>query len=283
MWERNEGATTALPQYPTISSVLRLPSRTVAGVRGLRPRQPGSRRGWSSANGVPDIEQALGYDLDERIVWALDTQGRLVGVDLQSGAWRAYLGGVERVAVGPDGTVFVVDTAGQLHPAHPALTAQAGPALRHPAHRASRGDQRTGPRRHHRQHSRRTTDFRRAGGSTRPGAGKGPSPRRWGELAASGQDDDVLLLRTSDGATLSTVDLPGPAIALAFESLGHRLYGLVGDAVVVIDRFSGDRIATIDLDRQGRDAARSERPLEVWCGRAAPIRCGCWTSPRRGV
>jgi len=63
----------------------------------------------------------------------------------------------------------------------------------------------------------------------------------------------VVLFRTSDGTTQNTVDLPGPPIALTFSPSGHRVYGLVGDAVVVIDRFSGDRIATIELDRQGRE------------------------------
>src|SRR5262245_42837618 len=102
----------ALPAVAGISSVLRLPSdggRVIA----LKPDSLTSA-GWSSSNGVPDIEQALGYDLDERIVWALDTQGRLIGIDLQSGAWRSYLTGVGRAALGPDGPVFVVDTAGQL-------------------------------------------------------------------------------------------------------------------------------------------------------------------------
>jgi hypothetical protein len=50
-----------------------------------------------------------------------------------------------------------------------------------------------------------------------------------------------------------TMDLPGPPIDLAFSPSGHRVYGLVGDAIVVLDRFSGDRLSTIDLDRQGRE------------------------------
>ncbi len=241
----------ALPAIAGISSVLRLPSdggRVIAlSPDSLTPA------GWTSANGVPDIEQALGYDLDERIVWALDTQGRLIGVDLQSGAWRAYQGGVERVSVGPDGTVFVIDTSGQLIRLSRRSPLRLGQAFKtQPVvlRGAING-----------QALVVTTDTVRAArlisaermGPPAP-VGDGPfTATFWGELAASGQGDDVLLLRTSDGSTVNTVDLPGPAIALAFSPSGHRMYGLVGDAVVVVDRFSGDRLATINLDHEGRE------------------------------
>ncbi|HKP29017.1 MAG TPA: SPOR domain-containing protein [Gemmatimonadales bacterium] len=241
----------ALPAVAGISSVLRLPADG-GRVTALRPDSL-TPAGWTSSNGVPDIEQALGYDLDERIIWALDTQGRLIGVDLQSGAWRSYLSGVERVSVGPDGTVFAVDTAGRLMRLTRRSPLRMGAAFREPpvvlrgaingqalvvATDSGRSARLISP-----EHS----------GPAAP-VGNGPfAATFWGELAATSHDDDVVLFRTSDGATQSTIDLPGPPIALAFSPSGHRVYGLVGDAVVVIDRFSGDQIATIDLDRQGRE------------------------------
>ena len=249
--EGNPNSAPALPAIAGISSVLRLPSdggRIVA----FSPDSL-TLAGWSSAKGVPDIEQALGYDLDERIVWALDTQGRLVGVDLQSGAWRAYLGGVERVTVGPDGTVFVVDTAGQLvrlmrrSPLRMGQTFTTPPVVLRGAINGQALVVSTDSIR-----AARLISTERAGPPAPVGDGPFTSTF-WGELAATGQDDELLLLRTSDGTTLTTVDLPGPAIALAFSPSGHRVYALVGDAIVVVDRFSGDRLATVDLDRQGRE------------------------------
>jgi hypothetical protein len=241
----------ALPAVAGISSVLRFPSDggrvTALSPDSLKPA------GWSSVNGVPDIEQALGYDLDERIVWALDSQGRLIGVDLQSGAWRAYLAGVQRVAVGPDGTVFVVDTAGSLVRLSRRSPLRVGDALKTPPlvlRGAING-----------QALVVATDSVRSARLISPERSTPPAPvgdgpfaaTFWGELAATGQDDDVVLFRTSDGSTMSMVDLPGPPIALAFSPSGHRLYGLVGDAIVVVDRFSGEKLGIIDLDRQGRE------------------------------
>ena len=241
----------ALPAVAGISSVLRLPSDG-GRVTALRPDSL-IPAGWSSSNGVPDIEQALGYDLDERIIWALDTQGRLIGVDLQSGAWRSYLAGVQRVSVGPDGTVFAVDTTGQLVRLTRRSPLRMGEAFKKPPvvlRGALNG-----------QALVVATDSGRTARLISPEHSSPPTPvgngpfaaTFWGELAATTKDDDVVLFRTSDGTTQTTVDLPGPPIALAFSPSGHRVYGLVGDAIVVIDRFSGDRIATIDLDRQGRE------------------------------
>jgi len=63
----------------------------------------------------------------------------------------------------------------------------------------------------------------------------------------------VLLVRTADGTTAKTMAVPGPPIDLAFSPSGHRIYGLVGHTIVALDRFSGDRLATIDLHRPGRE------------------------------
>jgi hypothetical protein len=241
----------ALPAVAGISSVLRLPSEG-GRVTALSPDSL-TPAGWSSVNGVPDIEQALGYDLDERIIWALDTQGRLIGVDLQSGAWRAYLGGVARSDVGPDGTVFVVDTVGQLvrltrrSPLRIAEGFKTPPVVLRGAINGQALVVASDSVR-----AARLISAERAGAAAP--VGDGPfAATFWGELAATSQADEVVLFRTSDGSTQNAVDLPGPPIALTFSPSGHRVYGLVGDAIVVVDRFSGDRLSTIELDRQGRE------------------------------
>jgi hypothetical protein len=65
---------------------------------------------WASQS-VPAIRRALGVNLDERLLWALDTQGNLVGIDLETRLVRRRLAGVIAGSVGPDGSLYVVDSS----------------------------------------------------------------------------------------------------------------------------------------------------------------------------
>ena len=196
----------------------------------------------------------LGYDLDERIVWAVDDDARLVGIDLASGGWRTYLSGIRRAAVGPDGSVLVVDSANRLvrlQRRTPAVLSASfkkaplalwgainGQAL------AVTEDSATGLR---------LISIERAGPPASVGDGE-VAPSFWGEIAAVTEGDLLRLVRTSDATTLRTIGLPGPPAQVLFSPSGHRVLALVDDQVVVADRFSGRRLPSITVPGFSRQA-----------------------------
>jgi len=90
-------------------------------------------------------------------------------------------------------------------------------------------------------------------GVTTP-VGDGPiTATFWGELLAVGTDDGIRLIRTVDGGLVRAIRLPDPAQALIFSPSGHRLYALLEDVVQVFDRFSGDRLTSINLPGAARE------------------------------
>src|SRR5439155_3039116 len=64
---------------------------------------------WSSQRPVAAVRRPLGADTDERVLWALDVQGNLFSVDLESGAVRTVLPGVSAGVLGPDGSLYLAD------------------------------------------------------------------------------------------------------------------------------------------------------------------------------
>ena len=210
--------------------------------------------GWSSSGGVPALARALGYDLDERIVWAVDENARLVGIDLESGGWRTYLSGVRRAAVGPDGSVLVVDSSGRLVRLQRRTPAVLSASFRRPPVAlwgaingqalALSADSAPGVR---------LISPERSGPPA--SVSEGPvAPSFWGEIVAVSEGDQLRLVRTTDGSTLRTIDLPGPPAQVLFSPSGHRVYALVGDEVTVADRFSGERLQSIALPGEARQA-----------------------------
>jgi hypothetical protein len=59
------------------------------------------------------VAQALGTDLDDRIVYALTAKGEVIGIDLISRQSRPYLSRTTMVSGSPDGTVLGIDSAGR--------------------------------------------------------------------------------------------------------------------------------------------------------------------------
>ena len=68
---------------------------------------------WSIESGIPAIARGLGTDLEEKIVYAVDTRGRLIGIDLYAQRTRTYLAAADELVSAPDGTIYGLDSAGR--------------------------------------------------------------------------------------------------------------------------------------------------------------------------
>lgn len=236
----------SLPALGGITTILRLPAEG-GTILGYTPDSLNTLD-WQSGRGIPPLRAVLGYDLDGRIVWAVDARDRLVGIDLEAGQARAYIDGVRQATVGPDGAAFVVDTGGRtlrlLRRATTVMPAQfqAPPTALFGGlgGRVLAVERATAPG------EARLISEDRAG--TAVPLGGGPvAATFWGELMAVAERDEVALLRSSDGNPVRRLRLSRPAEVLGFSPSGHRLYALEGDRLQWFDRFTGDRLGTLDL------------------------------------
>ncbi len=239
----------ALPALAATATVLRLPSAggTVIGYLpdSLKPA------GWESAPGIPPVARPLGFDLDQRLVYFLDTRQRLVGLDLEAGVSRVYLTGVRLAQVGPDGAAYAVDSAERLSrvarravtPFHPLETAPAA------LFGAQNGQVVTLIRR---EASALRLESAEQAGVPIP-VGDGPvTATHWGEVVAVARGDEVQLVRPSAPDRSRRVDVPREVAAMAFSPSGHRLYILdASGGVHAVDRFSGSRLGSLTLPGPG--------------------------------
>jgi len=191
---------------------------------------------WSSLP-LPAVRRALGANLDERLVWALDAQGNLIGVDLESRLVRKGPTGVRLGSVGPDGSLYLADAT--LHivrmgrreevkfhdplPAapralYPAVNDQVVAITSRPARLITAGaDQ---------QAHIDTIPTGEVAATT------------WGDLVAVANDSGVKLYET--GGQRNQRSLPiDHAKRIAFSPSGHRLYvSRDDDKIKVVDRFT---------------------------------------------
>ncbi len=229
---------------------------------------------WDGPSSLPEISRALGFDLNDQMVYAVTTDTVVIGIDLLARRSRAYLAKANHLSGTADGVVLGLDSARRpLRFSNRDLT----------TFRATVGG---------------GADVRlvRAQGTRlsayAPGSrslqliGEDGELHRYdvpaGHLASS-WFGDILAITTDSGLSLvqpsremnDFVELGGTPISSAFSPSAHRIYvaRARGD-VVVLDRFSRDELATIDLpgaprelrpDRSGRWLlARAEVGDSVW-------------------
>jgi hypothetical protein len=225
----------------------------------------------------------LGIDLDQRIVYYIDQQRRLVGLDLEARVARPYVDEVRLAEVGPDGSAYAVDSGGRVirvsrrastvFPARFETPPSPTPSASHGTLFGTLNGQMvavTGDS----VPALRLLSLEQSGDPV-PLAGGVVAATWWGELVAAASGDGVLLLSPNDPARTSRISLPGQVVSLAFSPSGHRLYVLTAEATVhAFDRFTRDRRSTLELpgparalrvDRTGRwMLARPEIGDSVW-------------------
>ena len=194
--------------------------------------------GWSVTK-VPAIRRYIGVDLDQGLVYALDSARALVAIDLRARRARILRKGVRNAALGPDGTLFAVDTTGRvtevrgrrpltLTDALPAsATALVGTASGHLLVLPT-------PRRPD------LTVFEPEGpGETFTVPSGRATATLAGDLVAVAADSAVVLADPSGAKKPDLIDVSGHARAVMFSPSGHRLYvGRDNDDVMAFDRYS---------------------------------------------
>lgn len=96
---------------PDEGSLLRLPSE--GGGAQLYQANTLTPLNWELRGTMAPVVRALGTDLDDRMVYAVDQAGEVIGLDLVARRERTYLTDVRRITGTADGTVLAVDSTGR--------------------------------------------------------------------------------------------------------------------------------------------------------------------------
>ncbi len=238
-----------LPAVAGQASLLRFPS----GGGPVWAYRPDSliAAGWTSYP-VPAIRKVLGADLDERLLWAVDSRDSLIAIDLETRTARPRLGRVVAGTVGPDGSLYLANRsrrivrfarreAAAFHDSLPAqvqglfaaindqVVAVIGPPLRLIT---------------------ATTD-QVVHSTTLPPGDVAATP--WGDLIGVAGDSGVMLYEIAAPREERALPLK-TARRIAFSPSGHRLFVSQNEAQIrVFDRFSLREMPPINLSGKPRE------------------------------
>ncbi len=257
---------------PSAGALLRLPAE--GGAATLLWPDSLTPVGWQSSGGLPAIERGLGTDLEELMVYAVDDRGRLIGIDLQTQRFRPFLVNAREMLGTPDGVILGLDsTRRPLRFANRALTTfraavEGGPVqlLRAPSSEIVAYSPR----------SALAQVITEEGELRRFQVPSGEIASTWyGDLFVVATDSGLIHVQPSGTPEPRFAPMKGGPTVAAFSPSGHRLYvARRRDDLVMLDRFSGDELRTLELpgtaralrvDRTGRWLLA--RPLEgdsIW-------------------
>ncbi|MEO5799536.1 MAG: SPOR domain-containing protein [Gemmatimonadales bacterium] len=257
---------------PADVSLLQLPRD--GGVAQLLRADSLTSIDWHTT-GVPPIVRALGTDREEKMVYAVDTAGRLIGLDLRAQRWRPYLQSAHQLTGTADGVVLGLDSARRpLRLASRALTTYRSPIERGAVQLlGASGAQIVAV-----SASQRVAQVVDEDGETRRVTlPAGELSGTWaGDLLAVTTDSGVVLAEPS-GKKLGAefISVRGNPTVSVFSPSGHRLYiARRKNDIEVLDRFSRAKVRTFALpgtatalrvDRTGRWLlARPDQGDSVW-------------------
>jgi hypothetical protein len=199
---------------------------------------------WRSEAPVPALDTLIGTDFERHVVVALDHKRNLIALDLNERRSRTLAPQIRAAAIGPDGSVYAVDSGRSvLQLSRRATTRLPGQLATLPA-----------------------VMYGGAGGvvlAIEPGRLTiigGDAERRvtiprgpvaatfWGDLLAVGTDSGVVFLDPVGRRSAARVSDAPHARSLVFSPSGHRLYAAgSGRELLVIDRFGHSVLKRIAL------------------------------------
>ncbi|HWA58472.1 MAG TPA: SPOR domain-containing protein [Gemmatimonadales bacterium] len=220
--------------------------------------------GWKAATPLPPLRRPIGADLDLGVVYSLTSKSEVLGFDLVTARPRPQLTtGVRDVAVGPDGTLFVVDDSLRV--------------VQYVRRNPQRFEAKL-PARPRDLYGTRNASLLAVSGaqpttltvlSTDDQPAKIPLPAGdaaatfWGDLIAVAADTAVVLVDPDHADRLRSIPVSGHARAVIFSPSGHRFYVARREGpVLVYNRFTREKIDEIKLP--GPAASLRADPFGRW-------------------
>jgi hypothetical protein len=204
--------------------------------------------GWRSLQPAPPLRRLLGADLDEHLLWAVDTARNLISVDLETRGVRKAAAGVTAATLSPDGSLYLVDSARRVlrlirrqpvrfHDPLPVTPrAMYGAVNEHLIALTGGASARL-----------ITANADQDVHSTPLPPGEA-TVTTWGDLVAVAADSAVVLFETGGQRSRTSISAVEHARRVGFSPSGHRIYVTQDNPEVrVFDRFSLKLLATIQL------------------------------------
>ena len=203
---------------------------------------------WTAVDKLPAVARVIGADPEQGLVFSLDGKRNLVTLDLETRRVRTSLEQVRAATMGPDGALYAVDTGHSVTqlvrrtPVRFRSKLQGAPLEVH-ATMTGALLARVGVK---------APVLEVLGSDRAPVSTTLPSeriaPSFYGDLLAVATDTAVVLYETQGKHPPISIRLSGHPRAVIFSPSGHRLYvAQEDDELLVLDRFSGERLDAIDL------------------------------------
>ena len=240
------GALPPAAQAVPTTSLLRLP-RT-----GGNPRfyaMPAlTDLGWRARGRLPALQLAVGFDPDQELAYAVDSSRGLQGLDVTTGTARLLTKDVRGVALGPEGTLWVVNEQNGVVRVRRRFAEPLDATLPgRPVALYGTGDRQLLAI----EGGDSATALLVAGlqaGATEPLPSAITAASPWGDLLAVAAPTGVYLWAPRSGVPMRRVRVSGTPRVVRFSASGHRIYvGRESEDLAVIDRYSGSRLDDISI------------------------------------
>lgn len=205
---------------------------------------------WEARNRLPAIDAVIGSSTTPAQVVLRDSRGNLVALGLESRRSRTLDEDVALGAIGADGSLYTVDTAGRAFEAGRRTPQRYAHAFAGVPDYLSAGAE---GRLIGVDTSAPALEVLRPSDTLRvvPIASGRVALTSWGDLAAVAADTALLLYQPASDDPPRSVEIEG-AVDVAFSPSGHRVYVLAREGeLLTVDRFSRRVRGTINLPGEG--------------------------------